>query len=73
MSNLVTMGSKPDSLKESIAGHQNLDDLNIQKLCLKIGDKIKENLITGRFYPETEAEKRFLREYKEANKKKLKW
>ncbi len=69
----MTMGkSDTAQFNQSIAGHGCLETLNISALNHALGERIKENILSGKFYPETEAEKKFLRDHKEAQKSKSK-
>ena len=53
-----------EAYKQGEAGHPDLSQLSSQKLNEQINKKMRENILSGRFYPETEAEKRMVREHR---------
>lgn len=62
-----TISMNSGSEQVSTAGHAGLDETSIAGMNRSITKKMQEGFISGRFYPETAAEKAFLRDYKQAN------
>jgi hypothetical protein len=61
----ISTNSGPEQV--STAGHAGLDETNVAEMNRTITRKMQEGFISGRFYPETAAEKAFLRDYRQAN------
>jgi len=57
------MGSRANSIQPSLVGHQNSERLSLHKMGQQINKKMRENILSGRFYAETPAERRMLEEH----------
>ena len=61
---IVPMGRTGYAIQQGVTGHPDLAELSSHKLNTQISKKVRENILSGRFYPETDAERRMLREHR---------
>ena len=60
----MAMNLKDKTERVSTAGHPAIERIDAKPMNDQINKKIRENLISGRWHPDTTAEFQFLREYR---------